>query len=143
LTLTLPDICAALEDRDGRTDSKKYKAWYKSNIFDKIGTLSPDEAWEFRNTVVHQSKAIASEKRAYSRIIFTMPDAAQHRVDSMVTNDAMTFDVEMFCNRWIGAVRIWIEASKDNQTVQDHLPDLLQVRPQGLAPHIVGMPIIA
>jgi hypothetical protein len=66
-----------------------------------------------------------------------------YRFDSMVFNDAMTFEVKMFCERWIKQTREWIEATKDNETVQGHLPSLLQLRPQGLAPHIVGMPIIA
>jgi hypothetical protein len=55
LTLTLPDICVALEQPDGRTDGKKmYKAWYKANVHDVIGgALTPDEAYELRSTVVH------------------------------------------------------------------------------------------
>ena len=43
LTLTLPDICTALEQPNGRTDGKRlYKKWYKANIHDLIGGLSPD-----------------------------------------------------------------------------------------------------
>ncbi len=142
LTLTLPDVCTALEQPNGRTDGGKlYKLWYKANIFDLIGGLSPEEAFELRCTVVHQSSAQASGARSYGRIIFTMK--GPFRVDSMVLNGAMTFDLAMFCERWIGAVRIWIEKSKTNPIVQGHLPNLLQVRPQGLSPYIVGTPIIA
>src|ERR1700722_11103901 len=67
LTLTLPDICAALERADGRTSGPLYKKWYKANMAD--GGLSPDEAYELRCTVAHQSSAIASPGRTYSRII--------------------------------------------------------------------------
>lgn len=145
LTLTLPDICTALEQSDGRTDGKPlYLKWYKANIFDQIGGLSPDEAYELRCTVVHQSRALASNKRGYDRVIFTMAKGGGAlTVDSMVLNGAMTFEVEAFCRRWIGAVRVWIEKSKANQIVQSHLPSLLQVRPNGLAPYTFGLPLIA
>ena len=142
LTLTLPDICTALEQPNGRTDGKRlYKKWYKANVHDLIGGLSPDEAYELRCTVVHQSSGMASPARSYSRVIFTMKTPL--RVDSCVLNDALTFDVEAFCNRWIGAVRTWIEKSAADKNVSANLPNLLQVRPNGLAPYIVGMPIIA
>jgi hypothetical protein len=141
--LALPDICVALEQPDGRTDGKKmYKAWYKANIFDQIGGLDLDEADEPRCAVVHQSRAQASPARNYSRIVFNMK-TTPFRVDSIVLNDAMTFDVEVFCGRWIGMVRRWIENTNTNPIVQGRLPDLLQVRPNGLAPFIVGQPIIA
>jgi hypothetical protein len=142
LTLTLPDVCSALEQSDGRAAGKKaYKAWYKINIHDVIGGLTPDEAYELRSTVVHQSRALGSEARNYSRILFTMKSTT--RIDSCILNDAMMFDAEMFCGRWISMVRQWIEKTKTNPTVQGHLPSLLQVRPSGLAPYVVGMPIIA
>lgn len=142
LTLTLPDICAALEQPNGRASGRKmYEAWYKANIFDKIGGLAPDEAYELRSTVVHQSRAQGSSARSYSRVIFTMK--APIRVDSMILNGAMTFDAEMFCSRWIRMVREWIRSTTANPVVLGHLPDLLQVRPNGLAPYVTGMPIIA
>jgi hypothetical protein len=142
LTLTLPDICVALEQPDGRTIGKRmYKAWYKANVYDIIGGLTPDEAYELRSTVVHQSRAQGSDARTYSRIIFTMKGGV--RVDNSVLDDALSLDAEMFCGRWIGMVRKWLEKNKDNPMVLSHLPNLLQVRPNGLAPYIVGMPIIA
>ncbi|MCP9625478.1 hypothetical protein NML43_00110 [Rhodopseudomonas palustris] len=154
LTLTLPSICAALEAPGGRPqgrDRDVYKTWYQANIFDLIGGLSADEAWELRCTVVHQSHALASKKRGYDRIIFTMRSGPL-TVDSMIlegmrerdeTARALTFDVAAFCERWIGQARLWIERSKSNHAVQSNLPNLLQVRPDGLSPFIVGIPIIA
>jgi hypothetical protein len=142
LTLTLPDVCAALEQPNGRTSQKIYEGWYKRNVFQRIGGLSPEEAYELRNTVVHQSSALSSEKRKYSRIIFTMPGECV-TMDSMVLNDAMTFEVGAFCKRWIGCVRDWIAASRDNANVKANLPSLLQVRPHGLPPYTAGVPIIA
>jgi hypothetical protein len=65
------------------------------------------------------------------------------RGDSIIMNDAMMFDVESFCQRWISAVRTWIEKSSTNENVRANLPNLLQVRPGGLAPYVIGMAIIA
>jgi hypothetical protein len=142
LTLTLPDICAALEQPDGRANKKFYIDWYNKNIFQKIGGLTAEEARELRNTVVHQSHAMASKKRKYTRIIFTMP-TTQYTIDSMILNDAMTFNVDAFCKRWLKCVRDWIDISKSDSNVQVNLPWLLQIRPSGLPPYIVGQPIIA
>jgi hypothetical protein len=85
---------------------------------------------------------MASPARAYSRVMFTM-SRGPIRGDSIVMNDAMMFDVELFCNRWIGAVRTWIEKSGADKNVSANLPNLLQVRPRGLAPYVIGMAIIA
>jgi hypothetical protein len=141
-TLTLPDICAALEEPDGRTKEKRYKAWYKTHIYDQIGGMTPDEAYELRCTIAHQSKAIASEKRSYTRVVFTTP-AGMVGVDSMVVNGALVFEVGLFCERWIKCVREWILSTEVHEHVRANLPMLLQVRPHGLPPYIVGMPIIA
>jgi hypothetical protein len=150
LTLTLPDICAALEAQDGRPNERQrdvYQRWYKRNIFDRIGGLKPEEAWELRCTVVHQGRSDASDKRAYDRIIFTMPQTrvgeATFALDSLVINGAMTFHVPLFCGRWLNEVRTWIERTASNTTVQRNLPLLLQVRPNGLPPYIEGAAIIA
>jgi hypothetical protein len=86
LTLTLPDVCAALEQPGGRTNWRLYNR----NIFQKIRGLTVEAAYELRNTVIHQSQAIASNKRQYTRIIFIIP-TTQYTVDSMVLNGALTF----------------------------------------------------
>jgi hypothetical protein len=142
LTLTLPDICAALESADARSTKILYKKWYKQNIFAVIGGMSPDEAYELRCTVVHQSTGLASSARTYSRVVFTMRKG-QYRIDSMVLQDALTFDLELFCRRWIKATRDWVDSTRTDPIVLANLPNLLQVRPFGLAPYVVGMPIIA
>jgi hypothetical protein len=53
------------------------------------------------------------------------------------------FDAENWCRRWISAVRNWFDVAKHDPVVQRNLEDVMQIRPYGLAPYVVGQPIIA
>lgn len=60
-----------------------------------------------------------------------------------VMNDALNIDVGRFCEDVISSCENWLAAFAADPTVQQNLTDSMQRYPQGLAPYIVGFPVIA
>lgn len=52
-TLALPDMCAALESDDGRTDGPKYRAWVDRWLGNKSPCLNSIDLWQMRCSFIH------------------------------------------------------------------------------------------
>lgn len=79
----------------------------------------------------------------YSRVLFTLPDAANNVLHDNVIDDALNLDAVTFCQDMVQAVLRWYDASKNDPNVVSNLPRLFQYHENGLAPYIVGVPLIA
>ena len=79
----------------------------------------------------------------YSRVLFTIPNAQNNVFHNNVLNDALNLDVTIFCQDVIGAAINWYRVNAKNPHVVANLPSLVRMRPQGLAPYMVGIPLIA
>jgi hypothetical protein len=69
ICLTLPDVCAALESADGRTNETRYKAWYGKNAKLQAGGADPDECYSLRCGMIQGKMQI--KKSLAGRILFT------------------------------------------------------------------------
>lgn len=138
-TLTLPDVCAALEAPDGQTSGKRYRAWYEANLQPAFPWLTGDDCYSLRCGVLHQGR-FGGHKMQYARVIFNVSPAA--RFNNCVINDAFFNDAEGFCRRVIEAVRAWYRANESSPTIKANLPRLVRLHPGGLAPYLEGLPVI-
>ena len=144
MTLTLPDICAALEDENAYSGRDEYKKWYSDNLAYLFPSMSAADCYSLRCGVVHKGNlGLKSKGSQFSRVIFTVPNAQRNVWHNCVMNDALQFDAVMFCNDVISAVRSWYNVAKSNPTVVANLPNIIQLRPNGIAPYMVGIPLIA
>ena len=141
-SLTLPDICAALESPSGTTNGARYKAWYETWLASAYSMLTADDMWSLRNGVVHQGK-LGHPKMQYSRVLFTVPSAQQNVFHNNIINDALNLDAPTFCRDILAAVDRWYAAMSEDPNVQSNLPRLIQYREHGLPPYLSGMPLIA
>lgn len=142
MTLTVPDICAALESPDGETSGPKYKAWYNVNLAIKYPNITDADCWSLRCGVLHQGRC-GHAKMQYGRILFTLPNRQNNVFHNNIINDALNLDALLFCRDVISCARLWFDGKQNDPIVQNNLPNLVQLRPQGLAPYMVGMPLIA
>lgn len=153
--LSLPDICAALESPDGETTGQRYKEWYTAWLAPQYPELTAKDVYSLRCGVLHQGR-IGTPKCQYERILFSLPNAhhnTAHRnmmskretlpngnaVDHVVLN----LDLKTFCQDMITAVSRWYAAKQTDPNVQNNLPRLVQYYERGLAPFIVGLPLIS
>jgi hypothetical protein len=141
-TLTLPDICGALES-DSRDVGKRYKKWYDANMKGK-SILKAEDCYAFRNGILHRAYA-KNANLGYERVLFVHPDNSFIlTVDNSILNNAVCIDLLAFCKNMIEAVRIWEIKMRDSNNANfiKNYPNLIQVHPEGISPYIVGIPVI-
>jgi hypothetical protein len=154
VTLTLPGICAALEQPSGSTkgkDAALYESWFTRYLATRYSTMLPSDCYSLRCGVVHQG-TFSHEKSTYSRIIFSLPDGhgtiLHNIIDVRRAADGsavtvLNLDAVRWCRDMMDAVNHWLEDSTSNATVIANMEGLVQFRQNGLPPYIVGVPIIA
>ncbi len=142
MAVALPDICAALESRNGETTKSRYKDWYDANLLTKYPNFTADDCYSLRCGVIHQGR-LGHSGMQYSRVLFTIPNAQQNVFHNNIIYDALNLDAVIFCRDVMDSVREWFVEGQNNPQVQANLAHLVQLRPQGLSPYMVGMPLIA
>lgn len=143
-SVTLPGICAALEDPSGSTvgkDSSEYKRWYTAHFAHKYSNLTDVDCYSLRCGVVHQGR-FGHPKMQYGRVIFMLPDPRGNVFSDCILNDAYFTDVRKFCTDMVHSVRDWFTIAQNSPIVQRNLTNLVQLRPTGMKPYISGAPII-
>lgn len=141
MALTIPDICAALESPSGKTSGPKYKAWYNANLAGIYPNITDEDCYSLRCGVLHQGR-LGHSNMQYGRILFTLPNSQNNYFHNNILNDALNLDAMQFCNDVISCTRLWYDRKKDDPVIKNNLPNLVQLRPQGLAPYMVGVPLI-
>jgi hypothetical protein len=142
LTLTLPDICGALESVDGGATSTRYKKWCDTWLVSAYPKLNGQDFYSLRCGVLHQGR-LGHPKTRYGRVLFTVPNAQGNVFHNNVQKDALNLDAITFCTDVIKAVTRWYEVKQSDAHVVANWPRLLQYREHGLAPYMVGVPLIA
>ena len=141
-SLSLPDICVRLELENGAKASQigaKYKAWCSRNL--PTDFLRPADLWRLRCKLVHEGKLSGLTGEDVRRIIL-IPENPCLSVRDCKFNDAYAYDAKDFCLVITNGVKRWLVANERNEIIQKNLQNLLQYRVHGMAPYIVGLPII-
>lgn len=140
--LALPDICSALESNDGQASKSKFIAWFDTHVAPRYnGFLDGENCYYFRCSMLHQGSTQHPRGR-YSRIIFVEPDSSGNIFHNNVMNDALNIDVRIFCEDLCWAAEHWWQGATTQPNVLANLPHFVARHPTGLAPYIVGLPVI-
>lgn len=142
MTVALPDICASLASPDGRSNIERYKEWCKNNLDQKnFSFVTADDLWSMRCGVLHNGR-FGDLKHNVARVIFALPGPSGTFVNCQM-NDAYIYSVVDFCKNFADAAYRWFENNKSNETIKANLPRLMQYRPGGMPPYIVGPTVLA
>jgi hypothetical protein len=143
--LALPDICAAMESVDGEATKQRYLDWfdqwlpqYAKNPFVQLTAL---DCYLFRCSLLHQGSA-QHPKSTYDRILFVEPGTTTNVFHLNSLNGALNIDVTNFCRDILAAARTWIKTAESTPNYQQNFPRFMTRYPGGLAPYIVGLPVI-
>lgn len=137
----LPTICASLAAKDGRAGGKEYKDWCVANLTGpEFGFVTAEDLYSIRCGVLHQGR-FGDLQHNVARVIFTPPGEASFT--NCKFNDAYIYSVVEFCKNLCDAAFNWYEANKNDPIVASNSSRMMQYYPQGLAPYIVGIPVIA
>ena len=145
--LTIPDICGAMESEDGQATKAKYVAWFDKFVGGHYvvrgnPTLTGEVCYFYRCSVLHQGRA-QHPRLGYSRIIFVEPGATTHVFHNNVLMDALNIDVSLFCQQLVGGARKWLEEQEKSVNYTKNFAQFMQRYPDGLAPYMVGVPVVA
>jgi hypothetical protein len=144
--LTLPDICGAMESSDGIATKARYIAWFDARVADRYRvcgrpSLTGDTCYYYRCSLLHQGRS-QHPALGYSRILFLEPGASNSVFHNNILNDALNIDVRTFCRDIIAGVRTWQPTASATPEYKTNYPLFMQRYPNGIAPYIVGTPVI-
>lgn len=152
VALTIPDICISLECDTGKiwTNQSKFVAWSTKYIAPQYTYLTGQDIYYLRCGVLHNGK-YGHHKSPFDRIMFTLPNTSRTLIHEYLSVDnggtresVLTLDVDLFCASIIRAARSWLsDADTNHSNVSANMPNLVRLRPDGLPPHLVGLPVIA
>lgn len=155
MALSVPDICSALEARPDderlrfRRIPDRYKDWCARYVEKRFRNFTKEDCWALRGGVIHTGMAFGHKASQYHRIIFTIPHPQRIHLEGNTFSGpgapkpVHQLEIPTFCNRVAEAAREWWEAKWRDPTVSANAPHLLRLRPNGLSPYIVGLPVIA
>lgn len=150
VALTIPSICCALEDKDGRDKEGLYRRWYKRYVGSKFKNLTPADCWSLRCGVVHQGRFGTNSQR-YDRVVFVPPNDSNLRITG---NPILKFsrpgapptyiliEIQDFCEAITSGARIWFETARNDPNVRRNMERLMKPRPEGLDPAFDIGPVI-
>lgn len=143
-SLSLPGVCAALERADHWSGQNEYKDFYGRYLAKRFIYMTADQCYSLRCGVVHKATSGAAVKgQPYQRILFTLPEAGGNMLHGCVMNGVLQFDAIQFCRDMIAASKEWYRDNRESEIVRANAEQVFQYRPNGLAPYILGMPLIA
>lgn len=142
VSLTLPDICAALESEDGKTSGLKYANWFDKYVAPKCyGKLTGQQCYKFRCSMLHQGSS-QNPQTSYSRIMFYEPRNFGAIFHWGTVNDALLIDVRLFCFDIIDGVNRWLKDVENNPSYNKNLTKMIKRHPEGIFPYAGGSPVI-
>ena len=145
--LAVPDICGALESENGRASPAKFTAWFDRWVAPKYAfhggtTLTGQVCYAYRCAVLHQGRA-THPQMAFSRVLFLEPGAHGMIWHNNVLNDVLNIDVQIFCADIVASCREWLAVVENSKPYRTNWAASMQRHPEGLAPYVVGLAVIA
>ena len=129
LLVSLPDVCAALQDDNGRTSNVRYQAWCR--YFGTDPRFTPEDRYALRCAVLHQGKTTmdrGGQYRSYSillpstdLIVDLVSDFGGGRYNYGVHVDELISQTRTAIREWFADVQT---DARRRQNVERHLPGL-------------------
>jgi hypothetical protein len=143
VSLSMPDICGAMESSDGQATKDKYIKWFDDYIGSKYRNfLVGEDCYDFRCSLLHQARS-QHPKGKYSRVLFVEPSATTNVFHCNILNDALNIDARIFCNDIIEGVEKWLKKIEAAPIFLQNYNMFMRRYPNGLPPYIVGLPVIS
>ncbi|WP_026694254.1 hypothetical protein [Peribacillus kribbensis] len=138
MALCIPDLCAALESKNGRTNGIKYQAWYDKYVDGKM-YLTASDCYHIRCSFLHQG---SPEQKPSIKILFIVPSGDSQTHDQIM-NGALHVDINIFCQVMIAAGQRWLLEVKDSENYIKNYEKSFKRYSNGLAPFIAGTAVFA
>lgn len=144
-TLALVDICAALNSPNGKTEGKKFRAWFTTHVPAEYRDLNAADAYDLRCGLLHQGR---THSERYEAVVFVLPRPDGKRpIDSVLIElghrKALLIGLEFFIERLLQTVERWWAENRSREPVATHAAQLTPLRYEGIQPWINGTAVLA
>ncbi len=140
--LTIPDVCGALMAESGWATKKRYIAWYEANVLPRVAGAPPVlDVYAFRCSLLHQGQG-ALVAAPSTRVLFIEPGATSNVFLNCELHGARLIDQPSFVAGLLTAARSWLADPDLPAVVRSNLAKLVARHPSGIAPYIIGVPVI-
>ncbi|SNV32086.1 Uncharacterised protein [Chryseobacterium taklimakanense] len=141
-SLIIPDICSALTSENGQTNGTKYKEWFDRYCAQKYnGFVSGEDIYKIRCALLHQGK-LNHDYPNFEKILFQIPNENNIILHNNKINNSLNLSLENFVNDVVSGYEKWWEEHNNDQIVLKNLENSINYYPNGMAPFIVGIPLI-
>ncbi|MES2434757.1 MAG: hypothetical protein V4586_13150 [Pseudomonadota bacterium] len=162
VSLSIPDIAAAISSENGEARGTKYISWYEKWVrpkfalnlaadWIKAGHSPPtnienpfdgESCYYYRCGMLHQARSTHT-KSHFSRVVFIEPNFTSHRVHYHREQGHLTIDLPWFCQEVIQGFRHWVETEHATVNYQRNIALTMQRYPTGFKGIIEGLPLIS
>lgn len=147
--LTIPDIAGALESANGIANGRRYAAWYerwvRPRLMETRGRENPFSGWQcygFRCAMLHQARS-QRDSDAYSNIMFIEPGHPHYGLHyCLAANTVLLIQLDEFVGEVLLGCELWLAAIQGTDPFEKNYRHFARRHPDGLAPYIVGGPVI-
>jgi len=151
MTLTIPDICGALEHPD-ISSSVRYVSWYDKYMLPKYSSLmgplrelhvflSGDDCYALRCSLLHEGMGdIGKQKisKTLESIHFNEPSDKGGMLHCNQYKNVLQLQVDVFCNDFITAAHQWLSDVQSDGGIQARMQSLSKIHPAFYFPHFIG-----
>lgn len=153
-TLTIPDACGAVDDPGPGKAGARYETWYNGYAKQMVRPnwrFDGAVVWKLRNGMMHET-SLQLRNYGYDRVIFSVPSAGSMPMHYCLSRNngggeetAFIVMLDVFCREVLRGASRWLHEVQSDaaSTRRDRLNGLIQMRPAGLAPHVVGCPMVS
>jgi hypothetical protein len=124
-TLSLIDICAALNSENGETKGSKFKGWYAKYLSsyhsgsNHSTNFDAEDCYKLRCRILHQGRAEMDHDKIDNqvksgKVAFRLGPGKVHKC---ISNGLYYLDIEIFMEDVITAVTEWEKENRDNPVV--------------------------
>ncbi len=141
--LAIPDICGALASNDGKASGSKYKQWLRDNVPEEAADA--DLIYGLRCSLLHQGQAHPHGSTFPLAFMVPPPDGGGlHKLSTVVNGQQVGWSIlPLFVEEVTRGAEAWFQRYGSSNTVQRNMAKFAYLRPEGLPPHAVGMPVFA
>lgn len=136
VSLTLPDICVALEH--GKHTSGAYAEWFEANLPQYRDFLSGNDCYALRCSLLHEGKDDITDQRkqeVLEHYVFLTEGSHCNLFKDSVFNGVkksfLQLNVQTFCRDMCAVVEAWLNASSDNSEIQSRLRKTIEIHEPG------------
>lgn len=168
-SLTVPDICGALDSGNGRATPDRYKDWFNKYVAHKydsawgmeryvedmpeelresiLASVKPhqfftaEDCYYFRCSMLHQGTS-EHPKSTYDRIFFVEPGTTDNVFHLNTFDNTLNIDAPTFCNDMIDSAVSWLDNVENTERYRRNYDRFMKRYPEGLAPFMTGFPVI-